>query len=606
MTHTPQNGPTPLNKASRPSVDGRRLGMHRLTLDVQRAWVLAAPYWRSPDGLRAGAMLAGLLALNFILVGTNLLFTYWQGAFYNALEAKDWWAFIGSLFWWTSSPGAGFTLGFSPTLAIFVVATACELYLRQALQIRWRRWLTDRQVSDWLADRAYFNMSIIDSRTDNPDQRIAEDIRLFTENSLVLGLGLVRSVASLVLFVMLLWQLSETVNVFGITIHGYLVWIAVLYALFGSLLAHLVGRQLTPLHFIQQKAEADFRFSLMRLLENSEAVAFHAGEREQAHELLQRFTAIVRNWLDIMTVTLRLTFFTTSYGQLMLVFPLAIVAPAYFAGRMALGGIFQTANAFVQVQTALSWFVQSYGDLTGWLATVERLSGFRQSVSEMRTAGEGFTVVQGSDNFEITSLDLKLPDGRSLLRAEEFRIRRGDRLLIQGPSGSGKSTLLRAIAGIWPFGSGSITRPRGHHLFMPQRPYMPLGSLKRVVCYPLDADNFADAEVAAALYATGLGHLKTELSRTDNWERRLSGGEQQRLTLARALLNQPEWLFLDEATSGLDPSAESSFYSLLRERLPDCTLVSIAHGFVVSRFHTRVVSIGDGVLREGQILHETR
>ncbi|MBC7947119.1 MAG: ABC transporter ATP-binding protein/permease [Chitinophagaceae bacterium] len=575
--------------------------MHRLTLDLQRAWILAAPYWRSPDRFRAGAMLIGLITLNFLLVGTTLLFTYWQGAFYDALEAKDWWAFIGSLLWWTSSPSSGFTLGFSPILAIFVVATACEQYLRQALQIRWRRWMTDTFVSDWLADRAYYSMSLIDKRTDNPDQRIAEDIRLFTENTLVLGLGLIRSVASLISFIVLLWQLSETVIVFGITIHGYLVWIAVLYALGGTWLVHLVGRQLTQLHFVQQKVEADFRFSLMRLLENSEGIAFHAGEQEQAHELSQRFASILSNWLGIMKVTLRLTFFTTSYAQLMLVFPLAIVAPAYFAGKMALGGIFQTSNAFVQVQTALSWFVQSYGALTDWLATVERLSTFRESVSKMRAVSERLTVVQGSDHFEITALDLKVPDGRTLFRVEEFRIRRGDRLLIQGPSGSGKSTLLRVIAGIWPFGYGSIKQPEGHRLFLPQRPYVPLGSLKRVVCYPRNAADFADADVAAALHAAGLGHLEAELARTDNWEQRLSGGEQQRLTLARALLTRPDWLFLDEATSALDPLAEAGFYSLLSEKLPDCTLISIAHRVEVHRFHTRIVTISDGMLREGRI-----
>jgi putative ATP-binding cassette transporter len=573
----------------------------RLSADLQQAWFLALPYWRGPERWRARAMLAGLIGLNLVLVGTILLFTYWQGAFYNALEAKDWRAFLGSLLWWTNTPKGGFTLGFSPGLAIFVLATAYELYLRQALQIRWRRWMTQTFAHDWLSDRAYFRMALIDAGTDNPDQRIAEDIRLFVENTLVLGLGVVRSVASLLSFVLLLWQLSEPVTVFGRTIQGYLVWIALLYAMCGTWLVHLVGRRLTPLHYVQQKAEADFRFSLMRLLENVEGVAFHSGEPEQEHELSNRFAAIVRNWLGIMMVTLRLTFFTSSYAQVMLVFPLAVVAPAYFGGRMALGGIFETSNAFVQVQTSFSWFVQSYAELTGWLATVERLAGFRQSVAQMSSASGGITIVSGEDHLQISALELMLPDGRSLLRGVELVIPRGDRLLIQGPSGSGKSTLLRAIAGIWPFGNGMIRQPGGRQLFMPQRPYIPLGSLKRVVCYPLAASDFSDGEVAEALQTAGLEHLGTELARTDTWERRLSGGEQQRLALARALLIRPDWMFMDEATSGLDASAESLFYSLLRERLPDATLVSIAHRDEVYRFHIRVVHIDQCMLQERRI-----
>ena len=575
--------------------------MNQLTVDLHHAWSLALPYWRAPERWRAKILLAGLIGLNLVLVGTTLLFTYWQGAFYNALEAKDWKAFLRSLLWCTNTPKDGFTLGFAPTLAIFVIATAYELYLRQALQIQWRRWMTEALAHDWLSDRAYFRMALIDGRTDNPDQRIAEDIRLFVENALALGLGVVRSVASLLCFILLLWQLSAPVTVFARTVPGYLVWVALLYATGGSWLAHLVGRRLTPLHYVQQRAEADFRFSLMRLLENAEGVAFHAGEPEQERELSRRFAAIVSNWFGIMTATLRLTFFTSSYAQWMLVFPLAAVAPAYFAGRMTLGGIFETSNAFAQVQTSLSWFVQSYADLTGWLATVERIAGFRQSVTQMRSDVRGITIVGGGDHLQISTLDLMLPDGRSLLRGVELFIASGDRLLIQGPSGSGKSTLLRAIAGIWPFGSGTIRQPGARQLFMPQRPYMPLGSLKRVVCYPLDASEFSDVEVAATLQAAGLEHLGTELAATDTWERRLSPGEQQRLALARALLIQPDWLFMDEATAGLDASAESRFYSLLRERLPDATFVSVAHGEGARHFHTRVVYIDDCFLREGKI-----
>ncbi len=574
----------------------------RLNLGLRDAWSLALPYWQSDERWRACLLLAVIVALNIALVGTTILFTYWQRSFYNALGEKDWHGFLGSLLWWYYTPKDGFTLGFVPIAVIFVLATAYELYLRQALQIRWRRWITEQYVGDWLSDRAYFRMVLVDSGTDNPDQRISEDIRLFVDNTLTLGLGLIRSAMSLISFVLLLWILSEPIVLLGITIHGYLVWVALLYAAAGTWLTHLAGRQLTPLHFDQQKVEADFRFSLMRLLENVEGIAFHSGETEQKRELSHRFAAIAANWRGIMTVTRQLTFLTSGYAQIVLVFPLAVVAPAYFAGRMTLGGIFQVSNAFVQVQNALSWIVQSYSDLTIWFATVERLADFRRSVAKMRASREGPTVLENNGNqLDLTGLELTLPDGQNLLRGIDLRITAGERLLIQGPSGVGKSTLLRAIAGIWPFGSGTISRPAGRQLFMPQRPYMPLGTLKRAVCYPMSEPEFSDSEVTAALHAAGLGHLAPELSETDAWDRRLSGGEQQRLVLARSLLIRPDWLFMDESTSGLDPASEAFLYEVLRQRLPDTTLVTISHREGAVRFHSRIVHIEEGALRSDQV-----
>jgi putative ATP-binding cassette transporter len=584
----------------RVSADSALTGAGRLAAGLQEAWSIGVPYWRSEDRWRACARLAVIIVLNLGLVGTTLVFTYWQGVFYNALEAKDWNGFIGSLLWWHYTPKDGLTPGFAPTLAAFVLMTVYELYLRQGLQIRWRRWMSDNYIGDWLSDRTYFRMALMDTGTDNPDQRIAEDIRLFVDNTLLLGLGVMRSVAALLAFVFLLWKLSEPVVLSGVTIHGYLVWIALIYAIAGTWLAHLVGRKLTPLHYTQQKAEADFRFSLMRFSENVEGIALHSGELEQERELSGRFWEVVTNWRAIMIVTRRLTFLTTSYAQIVLVFPFLVVAPAYFAGRMALGGIFQTSNAFVQVQNALSWVVSSYADLTGWFATVHRLSGFRRSLEAARRSAEGPVVTANAgDQLELSGVALTLPNGHSLLNGLDLSIPRGDRLLIKGPSGSGKSTLLRAIAGIWPFGSGMIRWASGRILFLPQRPYMPLGSLKRAVCYPLSEVEFSDNEVGVALRDAGLGHLAGELRTTDVWERRLSGGEQQRLTVARALLVQPEWLFLDEATSGLDPAAEAQIYSLLRERLPHTTLVSIAHRKEVARYHNRIFDMEDGSLRAG-------
>jgi vitamin B12/bleomycin/antimicrobial peptide transport system ATP-binding/permease protein len=561
-------------------------------LRLRNALHLAVPYWKSSERWRAWALLCVIVLLNLGLVGTTVLFTYWQKAFYNALSAKDWNGFIGSLLWWDRTPQDGVTLGFAPVLLVFVLITAFELYLRQDLQIRWRQWMTDQFASEWLADRIYFRMALTDSGTDNPDQRIAEDLRLYVESTLTLSLGAIRSAVSLISFVFLLWYLSEPLHFPGFTVHGYLVWAAMLYALLGTLSAHAVGKSLSNLHFTQQKAEADFRFSLMRILENIEAVAFHRGEAEQERELSQRFRAVAANWKDIMIVTRRLTFLTSGYAQVILVFPLAVVSPAYFAGRMTLGVVFQASNAFVQVQTALSWIVQSYADLTTWFATVERLATFRRSVAKARdNPGGPLIAASGNEILKLSGMNLMLPDGRSLLCHVDLRIAFGDRLLVRGRSGAGKSTLLRAIAGIWPFAGGIIVRPHGRELFIPQRAYMPLGSLRRALCYPANEADFSRAEVESVLSDIGLGHLATELDATDTWERRLSGGEQQRVAIARALLIKPDWLYMDESTSSLDPDAELDLYELLSTRLPNSAIISVAHRLELARFHSRVVTI---------------
>lgn len=571
--------------------------MRRLGRLMRDAWSLTGPYWRSEERYRAGSLLIAIVVLNLALVGITVLLTYWQRAFYNALEAKDWEGFIALLLWWRSTSADGFVPSFTLLAAIYVPVTAYALYLRQALQIRWRRWLTDRYMDGWLADRAYYRITLADPRIDNPDQRIAEDARLFVDSTLVLGIGLLRAAVSLLSFVVVLWSLSDSIALFGVTIPGYLVWAALLFAAFGTWLTHLIGRRLIALNYLEQKVEADFRFGLMRFSENAEGIAFYGGEADEKRALSSRFSAVVQNWRAIMQVTRNLTFFTSGFGQAALVFPFAVVAPAYFAGRMSLGGIFQISNAFVQVQGALSWVVDNYAAITAWRATVERLAGFTRAIAAAHAGREGPRVAAGgADELKLKDLTLTLPDRRDLLHAANLRIARGERVLLTGPSGSGKSTLFRSILGLWPFGSGQIGRPAGRQLFLPQRPYLPLGTLKRVVCYPLHQEARSDEQAIAALRDAGLGHLSSRLGETDAWDRRLSGGEQQRLALARALLVRPDWLFLDEATAHLDPAAEEDFYRLLRERLPDAALVSIAHRPQVAEFHERVLRVEEGEL----------
>jgi putative ATP-binding cassette transporter len=573
--------------------------MRRIGPFLRDAWRLARPYWSSEDRWRARGLLAVVVALNLSLVGMTVLLTYWQRAFYNALEAKDWNAFVALLFTWHRTEAEGFLPSFSIVAALYILIAVYQLYLRQALQIRWRRWLTEVYLTQWLDGRAYYRMALTDPVTDNPDQRIAEDARMFVDDTLSLGLGLMNSLVTLASFVAVLWNLSGPLEVLGVSIPGYMVWVALLYALLGTWLAHLIGRPLVRLNFLQQKVEADFRYALVRFRENVEGVALHGGEADEKRGLTALFHALMENWWRIMTATKRLTFFTAGYTQVAVVFPIVVAAPAYFAGRIPLGGLIQTSSAFGQVQGALSWFVDNYARLTEWRATVERLTSFTGAVAAARAAPGGPVAAKGErERLALHEVTLALPDGRVLVEGASAEIGPGERVVVTGASGSGKSTLFRAIAGIWPFGSGRVELPaRGRALFLPQRPYVPLGTLKRAVCYPEDEARFPDEAVAEALSAAELPHLVPRLHEAEAWERRLSGGEQQRLALARALLLKPDWLFLDEATASLDPAAEERLYARLREALPGAALISIAHRPTVAQFHERRLEVANGRLR---------
>lgn len=556
---------------------------------LRDAWALARPYWSSEDRWRARGLLAAVVLLNLSLVGMTVVLTFWQRAFYNALEAKDSDAFMALLFTWHVTEAEGFLPSFTIVAFSYILIAVYALYLRQALEIRWRRWLTEVYLTQWLDGRAYYRMALTDPVTDNPDQRIAEDAKLFVDDTLALGLGLMRSVVTLFSFVLVLWSLSGPITVLGVTIPGYMVWVALIYAVVGTWLAHLIGRPLIALNFNQQKVEADFRYALVRFRENVEGIALHGGEADEKRGLTQRFRALMENWWGIMTATKRLTLFTVGYAQVATIFPIVVAAPAYFAGRIPLGGLIQTSSAFGQVQDSLSWFVENYARLTEWRATVERLTGFTRAVAAARAAEGGPVAAKGDGSgLALQDVTLSLPDGRVLVTDARAEVAPGESVVVTGASGSGKSTLFRAIAGIWPFGSGHVALPAtGRALFLPQRPYIPLGSLKRAVCYPEDEAGFTDAEVAAALEAAELGHLASRLHEVEPWDRRLSGGEQQRLALARALLLKPNWLFLDEATASLDPGGEERLYARLKAALPGSAIISIAHRPAVAKFHDR-------------------
>lgn len=574
--------------------------MRRLGSFLHDAWALTRPYWVSEERGRGLLLLIAVIVLNLSLVGMTVVLTYWQRAFYNTLEQKDAATFWSLLFLGGEADGTWFP-GFTVVAVAYILIAVYQLYLRQALQIRWRRWLTRDYLDRWLADRAYYRIALTDPQTDNPDQRLADDLRLFVDDTLSLGLGLMNSVVTLFSFILVLWSLSGPLEVFGITIPGYMVWVAILYSALGTWIAHLIGRPLIRLNFLQQRVEADFRYALVRLRDNVEGVALHQGEADEKRGLLARFQALTENWWAIMTATKRLTFFTAGFTQMASIFPIVVAAPAYFTGRIPLGGLIQTSSAFGQVQGALSWFVDNYARLTEWRATVERLTGFRQAIEAARAATDGVRVAPGADPAVVLNdVTISLPGGRVLLHDASLRLEKGEAVLITGASGSGKSTLFRALAGIWPFGQGTTHIPDGARaLFLPQRPYLPLGSLRRAVCYPLDATTVPDDAVREALSAAGLPHLLDRLDEEDAWDRRLSGGEQQRLAIARALLVKPDFLFLDEATASLDPAGEEALYRLVAERLPGTAVLSIAHRPAVAQFHGRRLVVAEGALRAG-------
>ncbi len=557
---------------------------------LREAWKLAWPYWRSDEKWSAWGLLVAIVALNLGTVWLNVRFNSWNRDFYDALQEYDW-----PRFWWQFAV-------FSMLAAIWVAVGVYQLYLRQILHIRWRRWLTERSLKGWLGNQAYYRIQIDQSTTDNPDQRIADDLDSFASSSIVLSMGVLNSLVTLVSFLFILWRLSGplTIPLWGghsFDIPGYLVFAAFIYAAFGTWLAHWIGRPLAGLMFSQQRFEADFRFSLVRLRENAESVAFYGGESHEYGVFDRRFGRVVGNWWDIIRRRKRLSWFTTTYQQVAIIFPFLVAAPSYFSKKIQLGGLMQVISAFSQVQEALSFIVSSYTSIAEYRAIVERLAGFHgrlTAIAASREHEQPIAVDRGGAGVEVGALDLDLPDGIALQRAVALSGGAENSVLITGPTGSGKSTLLRAIAGLWPFGRGRIRLAEGTVLFLPQRPYLPLGTLADALKYP--AAEPPDREtMATALRVVGLAHFVDHLDDDSNWAQRLSGGEQQRLGFARVLLTRPEIVFLDEATSALDEASETALYKMLREAEWRPTIVSVGHHGSLKRFHDTIVDLGPKV-----------
>ncbi len=566
---------------------------------LKDAYRLAKPYFaRSDERLFAWGMLIAIIILNLTMVGMSVILNFWHREFYNAIQTKNWQAFLELLFMYRRTP-SGLMPGFVELAAIWIAIAVYAVYLNQWLQIRWRNWMTREFLAEWLSDRAYYHISLATDTaaigTDNPDQRIAEDLRDFTRSTLSLGLSLLSNVVSLFSFLTILWSLSGSITLFGINIPGYMVWVALIYSVLGTWLTHLVGRPLAAMNFRQQRVEADFRYALVRVRENVEGIALYHGEKEEQELLYERFSSVIGNWWAIMRRLRWLNALIAGYSQLASIFPIVVAAPRYFFGTMELGDLMQTVGAFGQVQGAMSWIIDQYSannpnevSLVRWRSIVERLSTFDRAVVVARATAEKISVNDSPDgSVQLRDFTISLPDGAKLLSDADVVLEPGHSVVISGRSGSGKSTLFRAIAGIWPFGEGRVQRPTERCMFLPQRAYLPLGTLRHVVAYPYPPEAYTKQEVVDAMAAVGLAALVPRLDQDELWAQQLSGGEQQRVAVARALLAKPDWLFLDEATASLDPDAEQDLYRVLREKLPHTTLVSIAHRTSVAAFHDR-------------------
>ena len=555
---------------------------------LRDTWYLIKPYWTSEERFMAWLLLGAVIALTLAMVYMNVQFNYWNNDFYNALQEKDkasFWKLMGR---------------FTILATIYIVMAVYAFYLNQMLQIRWRRWLTDSYLNQWLSDRAYYRLQLGGNPADNPDQRISEDLKIFVDQSLDLSLGLLNAIVTLGSFVGILWGLSGSMEIplngSQVVVPGYMVWAALLYSIVGTWLTHKIGKKLIGLSFNQQRFEADFRYGLVRFRENAEGVALYNGEKDELLSFRARFASVVDNWWEIMRRQKILNTFTIGYNQAAIIFPFLVAGNRYFAGTIQLGGLMQISSAFGHVQGSLSWFIGAYSTFATWKATVDRLLGFQTAIdsarAEMRSQAGVQQVRDTDSDLIIDNVTLALPSGAPLMAASSATLKPGESWLIRGPSGSGKSTLFRAIAGIWPFGNGRVRLPRDRSaLFLPQRPYLPIGTLREVIGYPVRDEKFSDAATTDALAAVGLQRLAERLDEQHNWSMQLSPGEQQRIAFARALLQRPAWLFLDEATSSLDENAERELYRMLKEKLPQTTIVSIGHRSSLQAFHTHSLEL---------------
>ena len=559
--------------------------MSKLRVLGKDIWALTRGYWVGEERGPAWALLTAVVSLNLSLVYVNFQQNLAMGAVFNALQKFD---------------GGEFYVAFAILMVLvlgYALLAVLRVFLDQTLQLRWRRWLTDQYLVHWLAHRTFYRLRFADG-VDNPDQRISEDVRLFIERTMTLGMGLLNSAATLASFAALLWTLSGSVTLsiggVSITIVGYMFWAAVLYSGVGSAVVHFIGRPLIRLNYRQQAAEADFRFTLVRLREAAETISLYGGETRERGTALRRFRALFDNFTNLIRRNAQYVLFQVLFSQLAYGISLLLAVPRYFSGAIQLGGLVQISNAFERVNEALSWFIGSYATFAEWRATAERLNEFSREINrEASAALAGSRIERGPNHaIELRDVSVALPDGKPLIAPTTLTLEPQQSVLLKGPSGSGKSTLLRVLAGIWPFATGRILLPLDSQmLFLPQQPYMPIGTLREALRYPAGPIRPRDADIEAALEAVDLSELSSRLDDTSHWEQALSEGEQQRIALARAILAKPDWLFLDEPTAALDEAQEAEIYRRLKTLLPRTTFVSVGHHQSLEAFHDRIFTL---------------
>ncbi len=547
-------------------------------------WRLVIPYFRSHEWYIAIALLVLAVVLTLASVGVDVVFNDWNRRFYDAIQNKDEAAFWREMlnFSWI----AALTIGFS------VARGLVSPYLR----LRWRRWMTAEYLTHWMHGRGYYRIEL-EHKIDNADQRIAEDLNQLGLLTMTLFLGVISATATLISFLFILWELSGPLSLafVGIdaTVPGYMAWVALIYAFVGTFLANIVGRRLIPLNFAKQRLEADFRFSLMRVRENAEGIALYRGEPRENEALLEKYQRVFRNGWQVLATNLQLGLYQTRYAQIAIIFPYLVTGPRFFAGAITLGVMTQTASAFGQVQSALSFFIDNYTTLAELRAVMDRLIGLQVAIEERQGESQiAITTAEQGATVDVRDLTIGLPTGQKILQDAKLLFEPGQSVLVSGKSGSGKSTLFRALAGIWPFGKGEVRVPAGARvLFLPQKPYIPIGTLRDAVKYPDEQSTASDQEIASALVAANLEALAGKLDEEAHWTNILSGGEQQRLAIARALVFKPDWLFLDEATAALDDASEALVYKALKQGLHKTTMVSIGHRPTLRQWHERKIEL---------------
>lgn len=558
---------------------------------------LITPYWNSEEKKSARLYLAAIITLTIAAVYMTLLLNEWFNSFYSALQNYDSDAVYRGL------------LRFTGLAFAHIAFAVYSYYLQQRLALRWRKWMTKNYLAKWTGQQMYYRLEMFSQGTaDNPDQRISEDINLFTARTLSFMSGLLRSATTIVCFIFVLWNLSEILSFSAagqeIHIYGYLVWTALAYSVLGTWITHKVGHRLVSLNYLQQKLEADFRFSMVRLRETAESVAFYNGAAKEEAFLSNRFMTLLRNTLFIIKKQKQLSWLTNSYAQIAIIFPFVVAVPRYLSQNISLGGLMQIANCFGKVQDAMSYFVDVYASLAEWQSCAERLLSFDKHIAaiEKETEEKSGSLVREEtpDRLRLTDVTISVPAmdenkrTREIISSAACTIRSGEHVILKGPSGSGKSTLLRTLAGFWPYVKGHISMPASSEMmFIPQKPYIPMGTSAEAASYPLET---ADKEILSPLLMEyGLSHLMEKPDTEADWSHILSLGEQQKLAFVRVFLRKPKWVFLDEATSAMDEETEEKMYRLLTA-LPGTTVISIGHRSTLDKWHDRVLRITNGKL----------